>query len=112
VAGAIGYAVMNLVIFIYVIYYARPVLGGIPLDAPLAAKLTIGTIVATLVTTATIELLSTLGSTPGVTAVIAAVITTIVFTGFLMVVSVGTRRAVQRAYDIYLGGARSFASGQ
>ena len=112
VAGAIGYAVMNLVIFVYVIYYARPVLGGIPLDAPLAAKLTIGTIVATLVTTATIELLSTLGSTPGVTAVIAAVITTIVFTGFLMVVSVGTRRAVQRAYDIYLGGARSFASGQ
>ncbi|ERG94552.1 hypothetical protein [Haloquadratum walsbyi] len=110
-AGAIGYAVMNLVIFVYVVYYARPVLGGVPLDRPLAVKLTVGTIIAALVTTATIELLTELGSTPGVTAIIAAVITTIVFTGFLMTVSVGTREAVRRAFAIYLGDARQFTSG-
>lgn len=106
-AGAAGYGVMNLVVFGYVLYYARGVFGEIPLDAPLAAKFTLGLVVATFTTTGLVTGLSRVGLSPVVVAIAAALGCALVFVGLLVAISRETRVAFDRAATIYLGWARS-----
>lgn len=105
IAGAAGYGVMNVVIFAYVIYYARPVLGGIPIDWGLVGRFLAALVVAAAVTAGvTVALESVV--TPIPLAVVAAALCLLAFVGVLLVISRATRRAAGRASELSIGWIR------
>lgn len=103
VAGGIGYGLMNVAIFAYVVYYATDVLGTVPLDTNLAAKLTASLLVSFVVTAGAVALLNRLGLPPVGVAGLAAAVCLTGFTALLMVLSARTRLAAGRAVELYLG---------
>jgi O-antigen/teichoic acid export membrane protein len=107
VAGAAGYAVMNLVIFGYVCYFARDVLGRVPLDGPLAARFLLGLGCAAVAATGVVALLERTGISPTAVATAAAVVCGVAFLGVLLVTSGATRVAADRASELSVGWVRS-----
>lgn len=100
IAGAAGYAVMNVVIFAYVSHYARTVLGGVPLDVALAGKFVGALLVSVLATTGLVTTLTASGTRPVSIAVIAAVASGVTFGTVLFVTSEAMRLAVDRAMTL------------
>ncbi len=111
-AGAVGYGIMNLVIFVYVIYYARSVLGAVPVDMTLIIKLIGGTVVSAFVTWATMEIAAETGASPVGVAIIAALTTLVAFAALLGAISPETRTVIRRAYNIYIGRYRNIVQNQ
>jgi len=107
VAGAAGYGVMNLVIFGYVLYYARGVFGRIPLDSRVAAYLTVGLGVSFALTTGAVAGLARAGLSPIVVASVAAVTCLVGFGGFLVAVSEPARLVATRTAALWRGRVRS-----
>jgi O-antigen/teichoic acid export membrane protein len=103
IAGGIGYTIMNVAIFAYVVYYATDVLDGVPLDTGLAAKLTASLLVSFGLTAGSVSVLTTLGLSPVAVAGLAAVVCLTSFSVLLTALSARTRIAVGRAADLYLG---------
>lgn len=105
VAGAAGYGVMNVVIFAYVVYHSRAVLGRLPIDWPLTGSLCVALTVSTVVTAGTTATLApTLSSV--LVAVVAAVICTVTFGGVLLGISQATRQVIGRASELSTGWIR------
>ena len=111
-AGAVGYGIMNLVIFVYVVYYARSVLGAVPVDMTLIIKLIGGTVVSAFVTWATMEIAAETGASPVGVAIIAALTTLVAFAALLGAISPETRTVIRRAYNIYIGRYRNIVQNQ
>lgn len=107
VAGAAGYAVMNLVIFGYVLYYSRSVFGRIPIEPRVAAALTVGLGVSFALTTGTVAGLTRAGLSPIVVASVAAVTCLVGFGGFLVAVSTPARLVAARTATLWRSRARS-----
>jgi len=107
VAGAAGYGVMNLVIFGYVLYYARGVFGRIPLDSRVAAYLSVGLGVSFALTTGAVAGLARAGLSPIVVASVAAVTCLVGFGGFLVAVSEPARLVATRTAALWRGRVRS-----
>ncbi|RKS81342.1 O-antigen/teichoic acid export membrane protein [Haloarcula quadrata] len=107
VAGAAGYAVMNLVIFGYVLYYSRSVFGRIPIEPMVATALTVGLGVSFVLTTGAVAGLSRAGLSPIVVASVAAVTCLVGFGGFLVAVSTSARLVAVRAATLWRSRARS-----
>jgi O-antigen/teichoic acid export membrane protein len=107
VAGAAGYGVMNLVVFAYVVYYARGVLGRIPLDSGVAATLTLGLGVSFALTTGAVAGLTRAGLSPVVVASVAAVTCLVGFGGFLVAVSAPARVVAARTAALWRRRVRS-----
>ena len=103
VAGAIGYALMNIVIFGYVVYYATDVLGTIPLDTDLVAKLSVSLLASFGLTAGAVSALTRLGLSPVVVAGLAAAVCLAGFSALLAALSARTRLAIGRAAELYLG---------
>jgi len=106
-AGAAGYAAMNLGIFVYVCYFARAVLGRVPLDGPLTARFPLGLGCAAVAATGAVALLERTGLSPTAVAIAAAVVCGAAFVGVLPLTSGATRVAVDRASELSLGWVRS-----
>ncbi len=107
VAGAAGYAVMNVAVFGLVVYYARGTFGRVPRDGRLTVQLLGGLAVGALATLGATELLARTGFSPTVVAVGGAVACLVAFVGLLSAVSARTRATVRRAYqltDVWLRG--------
>ncbi|MEZ3118154.1 lipopolysaccharide biosynthesis protein [Halobaculum sp. MBLA0147] len=100
VAGAAGYVVMNLAIFVVVAYYSRTTFGRVPRDTQLVVRLTLTFVAAALATVATTQFLSRVGVGLTSIAISAALVCLIVFVGVLTALSPQTRRTVQRAYGL------------
>ena len=100
VAGAAGYALLNVVVFGLVAYYARETFGRVPWDRPLVFRLTAGLAVAWGVTTGSTAALGAVGVAPTVVAVGGATACLVGFVAFLVVVSSRTRQAARRAYRL------------
>ncbi|MGB9930684.1 transporter [Haloarcula amylolytica] len=107
VAGAAGYGVMNLVIFGYVLYYARGVFGRIPLDSRVTAYLAVGLGVSFALTTGAVAGLARAGLSPIVVASVAAVTCLVGFGGFLVAVSEPARLVATRTAALWRGRVRS-----
>jgi O-antigen/teichoic acid export membrane protein len=103
VAGAAGYGVMNLVVFGYVLYYVRSVVGRIPLAPRIAAQLTAGLAVSFALTAAAVGLLERTGASPVVVAVAAGGACLAGFGGFLLAVSPPTRAVATRTAEMCFG---------
>ena len=108
VAGAAGYGVMNLVVFAYVVYYARGVFGRVPVDAGVAARLVLGLVASSALTTAATAVLSGIVS-PVAVAVVAAATCLVAFGGVLLAVSGSTRAVADRTVRLCRDGLRSLA---
>ena len=103
VAGAVGYGVMNLVVFAAVCHYARDVFGYVPVDAITVVHLTLGGLVAASLTASVVAVAAgTPLSTPGVAAA-AAVAGLGGFGAVLFVVSPPTRVAAHRVVAMVRG---------
>ena len=103
VAGAVGYGVMNLVVFAAVCHYARDVFGYVPVDTETVAHLTLGGLVAASLTAGVVAVAAgTPLSTPGVAAA-AAVAGLGGFGAVLFVVSPPTRVAAHRVVAMVRG---------
>jgi hypothetical protein len=100
VAGAAGYALLNLAVFGFVAYYARGTFGRVPWDRPLTLRLTAGLGVAWGVTSGATAGIAAVGASVAVVAVGGAVACLAGFVGFLSAVSPRTRRAARRAYRL------------
>jgi len=107
VAGAVGYGVMNLVVFAYVCYYARGVLGQVPVALPMAARLTLGAVVAYGLTTATIAGLRASEVSELVVAVVAATVSVVGFVAVVLVVSTPARIVAWRVFELCTGRVRT-----
>ena len=107
VAGALGYGVMNLAVFGYVVYYARDVFGRFPLDRTVTLHLSLGLVVAFVATEGVIAALAALGVGPLLVAIGAVGAALAGFGVPLLVVSAPTRRIVQRTLDMCLPAGRS-----
>jgi hypothetical protein len=107
IAGAAGYAVMNLVIFGYVLYYSRAVFGRIPIEPKVATALTVGLGVSFALTTGAVAGLTRAGLSPIVVASVAAVTCLVGFGGFLVAVSTSARLVAVRAATLWRSRARS-----
>ena len=108
VAGAAGYGVMNLVVFAYVVYYARGVFGRVPVDAGVAGRLVLGLVASSALTTAATAVLSGVVS-PVAAAVAAAATCLAAFGGVLLAVSESTRAVADRTVQLCRDGLRSLA---
>ncbi|MEF8828884.1 MAG: transporter, partial [Haloarcula sp.] len=97
----------NLVIFGYVIYYARDVFGRIPLEPRVAAYLTVGLGVSFALTTGVVAGLTRAGLSPIVVASVAAVTCLVGFGGFLAAVSAPARLVATRTATLWRGRVRS-----
>ena len=105
VAGAVGYGIMNLVVFAAVCYYARDVFGYVPVDTETTVHLTLGGLAAALLTAGVVAgAPRTSLSTPGVAAA-AAVAGLGGFGAVLLAVSPPTRVAAHRAVAMVRGRA-------
>lgn len=107
VAGALGYGVMNLAIFGYVVYYARRVFGRLPVHRTVGLHLCLGAVAAYVATEGAIVALEALALSPLVVAVGAVAAALVGFVAPLLVVSVPTRRIVRRTLDMCLPAVRS-----
>lgn len=103
VAGAAGYGLMNLVIFGYVLYYARGVFGRVPLDVTVAAHLAAGLVVSWLLTTLVVTGLESGGLPPVAVAAVAGVACLAGFGGVLFAVSEPSRLVAVRTAQLCLG---------
>lgn len=103
VAGAVGYGMLNLVVFGTVCYYARDVLGYVPVDTETAVHLTLGSLAAALLTAGVVAgATRTPLSTPGLAAA-AAIVCLGGFGAVLLAVSPPTRLAAHRAVTMVRG---------
>lgn len=100
VAGAVGYAVMNIVILVAVCYFARVVLGSIPVDAMLATKLAASLLVSVLATTGLVSMLTAGGTAPVAITIMAAITAVVTFGSVLFVTAKAMRLAVDRAMTL------------
>jgi len=110
IAGAAGYAVMNLVVCGYVAYHARDIFGSPLVDWAVALLLCLGLGVTLLVTSLAVDTLTRVGLSPVEVAIAAAVVAIVTFVTTLATVSVRARQTVSLAYRIYWGGVRSALS--
>ncbi|MFQ3284046.1 MAG: O-antigen/teichoic acid export membrane protein, partial [Natronomonas sp.] len=106
-AGAVGYGIMNLVIFGYVSYYARDVLGRIPVDTRLAAHLFVGLFSSFVSATGVVAALRTVGLPSVAIAITAAAACLVGFAGVMLAISRPTRRATYRAVELCFDLVRS-----
>ncbi|MFB6250681.1 MAG: lipopolysaccharide biosynthesis protein [Halobellus sp.] len=102
-AGAVGYGVMNLVVFVYVCYYARDVLGYIPVDRQTTLHLLLGGVVGSSLTFGVVAGATRSGLSPTGVAVTAAVACLAGFGGVLLAVSTPTRVAARRVVTMLRG---------
>jgi O-antigen/teichoic acid export membrane protein len=109
VAGAAGYAVMNLVIFGYVCYYARDVFGHIPIDTTTAAHLTVGGVVASLLATGVVAVGTPTLLSPAAVAALTALVCLCGFGATLLLVSSPTRVIARRVVALSRGTLRGVA---
>jgi O-antigen/teichoic acid export membrane protein len=107
VAGAAGYAAMNLVVFGYVCYFARDLFGRVPVDLALTARFVLGLVLSVGVTTGVVALLERTGFSPTAVAVAAAVFCGAAFLAVLLATSGAARFAVGRASELSVGWLRS-----
>jgi len=107
IAGAAGYAVMNLVICGYVVYHARDIFGSSLVDWPVALHLCLGLGVTLVVTSVVVDTLASAGVSPVAVLIAAAAVATVVFAATVGAVSGRARQTFGRAYRIYLGDVRS-----
>ena len=110
VAGAVGYAIMNLVVCGYVVYHARDIFGTSLVDWTVALRLCLGLGMTLLGTSASVELLERAGRSPITVAVITALVAVVVFAVTLSAVSRRARYAFGQAYNIYVGDVRGAIS--
>ncbi len=108
VAGAAGYAVMNLVVFAYVVHYARGVFGRVPVDFGVAGRLGLGLVASFAATTAVTAALGDVVA-PVVVAAVAAATCLAGFGGVLLAVSESTRLVADRTVQLCRDGLRSLA---
>lgn len=106
IAGAAGYAVMNVVVCGYVAYHARAIFGSSLVDWTVAARLCLGLGATLAGTVVAVETLTRAGAPSVVVAVAAALVAIAVFGATLSVVSWRARHAFGRAYTIYAGDVR------
>jgi O-antigen/teichoic acid export membrane protein len=103
VAGAVGYGVLNVVVFAAVCHYARDVLGYVPVDVRTAVHLALGGVAAAVLTAGVVAAAARISSpAPGV-AVAAAVAGVGGFGAVLLAVSPPTRVAAHRAVAMVRG---------
>jgi O-antigen/teichoic acid export membrane protein len=108
-AGAAGYAVMNLVICAYVAYYARGVFGRVPVDWRLVAHLSVGLLAAGSVASGVVAVGETANVAPTVVAALAAGGAIVGFCGLLAVVSARSRAVFGRAVTLSADRVRSLS---
>jgi len=106
VAGAAGYAVMNLIVCGYVVYHARDIFGSSLVDWQVALQLCLGLGVTLTVTLVAVDTLAGTGVSPVVVAAAAAAVAIATFAATLGAVSSRARRTFGRAYGIYVGDVR------
>ncbi|PSQ45296.1 transporter [Halobacteriales archaeon SW_7_68_16] len=106
VAGAVGYGVLNIVVFASVANHARAVVGRVPIDRRLAAHLGLG-LIAAFGTTATAVVGLERVVSPALVAVLAAAACLAGFLGVMLAVSAPTRRVVDRTLELSRGRLRS-----
>ena len=106
-AGAAGYAVMNLVICGYVVYYARDLFERIPVDTRLVAHLSVGLVVAFGLTTLSVSGLGLVGLPAPAVAALAAIVSVVGFCSVLAAVSAPSRAVFDRALSLSIGRVRS-----
>ena len=106
VAGAIGYAVMNLVVCGYVAYHAKEIFGTSLVDGAVALRLFLGLGMTLLGTSASVDLLTRAGLSPVAVAIVTALVAVVVFAATLAAVSRRARYAFGQAYSIYVGDVR------
>jgi len=104
--GAVGYGVMNLVVFAYVCYYAYGVFGHIPVDILTTTHLSVGCVVASLLTIGTVSIGATTTLSPTVLAALAALICLCGFAGVLLLMSSPTRVVARRVVELSRGTLR------
>ena len=109
IAGAVGYGVMNLVVFAYVCYYARDVFGYVPIDSQTALHLTLGGGVATVLTAGVVAGATRTDLSATAVAIAAAVACLGGFGVLLLAVSAPTRVAARRAVAMLRRGSRRSA---
>lgn len=107
IAGAVGYTVMNLAIFGYVVYYARAVFGRSLIDLRLLFHLGLGLLTAFALTSLSVALISSVGVSDPILAALAAVVSTVGFCLTLVVVSPPSRVVADRALLLSVGRFRS-----
>ena len=103
IAGAAGYGVMNLVIFGYVCYYARGILGHVPVDTVTAAHLTVGGVVASLLAIGVVSVGPPTSLSPSAVAALAALVCLFGFGGTLLSLSSPTRVVARRVVELSRG---------
>ena len=96
-AGAAGYAIMNLAICAYVAYYARDVFSRVPVDRLLVAQLGAGLVGAFGTAGALVAASQAVGATPPVVATLAAGGAIVGFCGTLAALSARVRAVFRRA---------------
>jgi O-antigen/teichoic acid export membrane protein len=107
IAGAAGYAVMNIVICAYVGYYAHDVFGRVPVDRTLVVHLTAGMVAAVVVTSVVLAATEG-GAVPAAgVAVLAAVGSLAGFSAVLVGLSAPTRVLLDRAITLSAQRVRS-----
>lgn len=100
VAGAAGYAVMNVAVFALVVYYARVTFDRVPRDLPLTARLTVALLAATVGTAGATEILVRIGAGPVAVAVAGAGVCLCLFLAVLFAVSGRSRFVARRVYRL------------
>ena len=106
VAGAVGYAIMNLAVCGYVAYHARDIFGTSLVDGAVALRLCLGLGVTILGASASVALLERAGRSPVTVALVTASVAVVVFALSLAAVSRRARYAFGRAFSIYVGDVR------
>lgn len=107
VAGAAGYAVMNLVVCGYVAYHARDIFGSSLVDRSVALQFCLGLGMTLLVTLVAVDTLARASLSPVAVATAAAAVAIVAFATTLGTVSVRARQTFALAYRIYWGSVRS-----
>ena len=110
VAGAAGYAIMNLAVCGYVVYHARDIFGTSLVDWTVALRLSLGLGLTLLGASVSVELLERAGRLPITVAVVTALVAVVVFAVTLAAVSRRARYALWQAYSIYVGDVRGVIS--
>ena len=106
IAGAAGYAVMNLAVCGYVAYHAREIFGTWLVDWTVALRLCLGLGTTLLGASVSVDLLGRAGLSPIAVAVLTALVAVAVFAATIAAVSRRARHAFEQAYSIYVGDVR------
>ena len=106
IAGAAGYAVMNLAVCGYVAYHAREIFGTWLVDWAVALRLCLGLGTTLLGASVSVDLLGRAGLSPIAVAVLTALVAIAVFAATIAAVSRRARHAFEQAYSIYVGDVR------